>query len=73
MKNFGKIKDSVGLDRTAKQAASYILKVQSGVADHLNKRARNVSERILLLALFLFSAAFGGYCLYLILTPFINH
>lgn len=73
MKIFKKIKEPVGQDKTAKLMASHILKVQSRLADRLNKRARNVPGRILLLALLLFSTAFGGYCLYLILTPFINH
>ncbi|WP_026898839.1 hypothetical protein [Daejeonella oryzae] len=73
MKIFKRIKAPVVNDKIARQVASHIIKIQCRLADCMNKRVKKVPGRILLLALLLFTVTFGGYCLYLILNPFINH
>ena len=69
MKSFKREKEPARQDKIAKHVASHIVKVQYRLADYLNSRAKQLSEKILLMSLILFCVAFGGYCLYLILIP----
>lgn len=67
MKIFNKTKKHIGQDEVAQQIANRILSSQSRIADYLNGKAKYLSGKSSLYALILFSAAFGGYCLYLVI------
>ncbi len=57
-------------ENTAIHIAGRILKAQHKAADYLNGKTTGLSGKTWLMLLILFCAAFGSYCLYLLLQAF---
>jgi hypothetical protein len=62
---------SAGQEQRAGKIAGSILKGQRKAADYLNRKAAGMPGGRLLFLLIAFCLAFGGYCLYLVIQPFI--
>ncbi len=57
-------------EKTAGKIAGGILKGQRKAADYLNKKTADISGKRWMLLLMAFCAAFGSYCLYLLMQVF---
>lgn len=53
-------------DMAAQRIAGNIIGRQKRLAEYLNHKTGNLSQKFWLLALIFFCAAFGSYCLYLL-------
>ncbi|NQX42329.1 hypothetical protein SAMN05421820_11149 [Pedobacter steynii] len=73
MNLFKKKKDKVlspGQQRKAENIAGHILKAQRKTADYLNTKTAQISGKGWLILLICFCAAFGSYCLLLLVQGF---
>jgi hypothetical protein len=68
MRIFKRTREPVQHNEVAQQIARYIIRYQTGLADYLNRKTKNWQRKSLHLALLLFILAYGGYCLYLLIS-----
>ncbi|MET4141680.1 hypothetical protein [Pedobacter sp. UYP1] len=70
MKFFKRTKRAVQQNLLSEQISNKVLGKQRQWADFLNSKTSMLSSKTLLFALIIFIAAFGSYCLYLIVSAF---
>ena len=70
MKLFRKNKEDTAGNVQAEKLAGFIIQRQQQLAAFLNRKVQKLSLKTIKVLLISFSAAFGAYCLYLILQAF---